>query len=163
MGRQKSLTPNTPCVSRLCWLAETVAALLDCAAYPHGALWKCPGCGRPLGVVLNPKVGEAGAHSPLEISRAIAADQACASAAIFPHFHSASSSSILTRKPRSSRTCHDVNPKASTRPRDRGNLSQQFQDVVGQAAHTEAVRLSPRTVVPSSSGSNGLCSVASAR
>ena len=51
-----------------------------------------------------------------------AADHACAGAARFPHFHSASSSSILTRKPRSSRTCHDVNPKASTRPRDRGNL-----------------------------------------
>ena len=40
---------------------------------------------------------------------------------------------------------------------------QQFQDVVGQAAHAEAVRLSPRTVLPSSSGANGPCSVASAR
>jgi hypothetical protein len=110
------------CLSALL-AAETVAALLDCAAYPRGALWKCPGCGRPLGVVLNPKVGEAGAHSPLEISRAIAADQACAGAAIFPHFHSASSASILTRKPRSSRMCHDVNPKALTPPRNRGNLT----------------------------------------
>ena len=45
----------------------------------------------------------------------------------------------------------------------RASTCQQFQDVVGQAAHAEAVRLSPRTVVPSSSGSNGPCSVASAR
>ena len=37
------------------------------------------------------------------------------------YFHSASSS-IPTRKPRSPSTCHDVNPKALTRPRDRGNL-----------------------------------------
>ena len=45
----------------------------------------------------------------------------------------------------------------------RASTCQQFQDVVGQAAHAVAVRLSPRTVVPSSSGSNGPCSVASAR
>ena len=45
----------------------------------------------------------------------------------------------------------------------RASTCQQFHDVVGQAAHAEAVRLSPRTVVPSSSGSNGPCSVASAR
>ena len=117
--------------TRACWaaellpaplVAETVAALPDCAAYSHGALWKCPACGRPVGVVLNLKVGQAGAHSPLEISRATAADHACAGAARFPHFHSASSS-IPTRKPRSPSTCHDVNPKALTRPRDRGNLS----------------------------------------
>ena len=108
--------------TRACWaaellsaplVAETVAALPDCAAYSHGALWKCPGCGRPVGVVLNLKVGQAGAHSPLEISRATAADHACAGAARFPHFHSASSS-IPTRKPRSPSTCHDVNPKALT-------------------------------------------------
>ena len=30
----------------------------------------------------------------------------------------------------------------------RASTCQQFQDVVGQAAHAEAVRLSPRTVVP---------------
>ncbi len=52
--------------TRACWAAEllsaplvakTVAALPDCAAYSHGALWKCPACGRPVGVVLNLKVG----------------------------------------------------------------------------------------------------------
>ena len=45
----------------------------------------------------------------------------------------------------------------------RASTCQQFQDVVGQAAHAEAVRLSPRIVVSSSSGSNGPYSVASAR
>ena len=34
------------------------------------------------------KVGEAGAPSPLEISRAIVADHACTGAARFPHSHS---------------------------------------------------------------------------
>ena len=42
--------------TRACWaaellpaplVAETVAALPDCAAYSHGALWKCPACGTP--------------------------------------------------------------------------------------------------------------------
>ena len=36
-----------------------------------GALWKCPAWGRPVNIALNLKVGEAGAPSPLEISRAI--------------------------------------------------------------------------------------------
>ena len=53
-----------------------------------GALWKCPGWGRPVNVALNLKVGEAGAPSPLEISRAIVADHACTGAARFPHSHS---------------------------------------------------------------------------
>ena len=59
----------------------------------HPALWTCPACGRPLTVALNPEGGEAGAHRPLEISRASAAAHACAPAARFPQFHSASSSS----------------------------------------------------------------------
>jgi hypothetical protein len=53
-----------------------------------GALWKCPAWGRPVNVELNLKVGEAGAPSPLEISRAIVADHACTGAARFPHSHS---------------------------------------------------------------------------
>ena len=59
------------------------------APYPHGALWKCPAWGRPVNVALNLEVGEAGAPSPLEISRAIVAAHACAGAARFPHSHSA--------------------------------------------------------------------------
>ena len=58
----------------------------------HPALWTCPAWGRPLTVALNPEGGEAGAHRPLEISRASAAAHACAPAARFPQFHSASSS-----------------------------------------------------------------------
>ena len=38
----------------------------------HPAMWTCPACGRPLTVALNPEGGEAGAHRPLEISRASA-------------------------------------------------------------------------------------------
>ena len=113
---------------RACWAAELPSARADAegatacsnrAPYPHGALWKCPAWGRPVNVALNLEAGEAGAPSPLEISRAIAADHACAGAARFPHSHSAHRR-CLTRKPR---TCHDVNPQALTRPRDRGNLS----------------------------------------
>ena len=62
----------------------------------HPALWTCPACGRPLTVALNPEGGEAGAHRPLEISRASAAAHACTPAARFPQFHSASSSSSIT-------------------------------------------------------------------
>ncbi len=62
----------------------------------HPALWTCPACGRPLTVALNPVGGEAGAHRPLEISRASAAAHACAPAARFPQFHSASSSSSIS-------------------------------------------------------------------
>ena len=62
----------------------------------HPALWTCPACGRPLTVALNPEEGEAGAHSPLEILRASATAHACAPAARFPQFHSASSSSSIT-------------------------------------------------------------------
>ena len=60
----------------------------------HRTLWICPARGRPLSVVPTPDVGEAGAHRPLEISRAIAAAHACVGAARFPQLHSASSSSI---------------------------------------------------------------------
>ena len=62
----------------------------------HPALWTCPACGRPLTVALNQEGGEAGAHRPLEISRASAAAHAYAPAARFPQFHSASSSSSIT-------------------------------------------------------------------
>ena len=103
LGRRASLGPR--------WLPKRSPHYRTAQRIPTG---RCGSAGlwTPGRVVLNLKVGEAGAHSPLEISRAIAADHACAGAARFPHFHSASSSSILTRKPRSSRTCHDVNPKA---------------------------------------------------
>ena len=40
-------------------------------------LWKCPARGRPPNLVLDLKVSEAGAHRPLEISRASVADHAC--------------------------------------------------------------------------------------
>ena len=40
-------------------------------------LWKCPARGRPPNLALDLKVSEAGAHRPLEISRAIVADHAC--------------------------------------------------------------------------------------
>ena len=55
----------------------------------HRTLWICPARGRPLSVVPTPDVGEAGAHRPLEISRAIAAAHACVGAARFPQLHSA--------------------------------------------------------------------------
>ena len=42
----------------------------------HGALWNCPARGRPVSVVPNLDVGEAGAHRPLEVSRATAVDHA---------------------------------------------------------------------------------------
>ena len=60
----------------------------------HRTLWICPSRGRPLSVAPTPEVGEAGAHRPLEISRAIVAAHACVGTARFPQLHSASSSSI---------------------------------------------------------------------
>ena len=54
-----------------------------------GALWTCPACGRPVRIVPHPQIGAAGAHRPLEISRAIAAAGACTEAARFPQVHSA--------------------------------------------------------------------------
>ena len=60
----------------------------------HRTLWICPSRGRPLSVAPTPEVGEAGAHRPLEISRAIVAAHACVGAARFPQLYSASSSSI---------------------------------------------------------------------
>ena len=83
---------------RACWGAEFpaapaaargVTACSNRAAYPQGALWKCRAYGRPVNVTLNLEVGEAGAHRPLEISRAIVAAHVCAGAARFPHSHSA--------------------------------------------------------------------------
>ena len=58
----------------------------------RGALWKCPAWGRPVNVALNLQVGEAGAPSPLEISRAIVADHACVRAAKIPTLPQRSSS-----------------------------------------------------------------------
>ena len=52
--------------------------------HPRGALWKCRAYGRPADVALNLKVGEAGAHRPLEISRPIAAAHACAAGREIP-------------------------------------------------------------------------------
>ncbi len=77
---------------RACWVAEFPAApaaaegataCSNRAAYPQGPLWKCRAHGRPVDVALNLKVGEAGVHSPLEISRATAADHARARTARF--------------------------------------------------------------------------------
>ena len=81
----------------------------------HPALWTCPACGRPLTVALNPEGGEAGAHSPLEILRASAAAHACAPAARFPQFHSASSSSITGYEPAS---CQPWQPPVSAGAED---------------------------------------------
>ena len=88
----------------------------------HPALWTCPACGRPLTVALNPEGGEAGAHRPLEISRASAAAHACAPAARFPQFHSASSSSITGYEPAS---CQPWQPPVSAGAEDdEGVISQ---------------------------------------
>ena len=87
------------------------------APYHRRALWTCPAYGRPVRSVLHPQVGDTGAHSPLEISRATAGDQAGAEAARFPQVHSAFLSIYSHGKPR-----HDLNPKALTCPQNRGNL-----------------------------------------
>ena len=88
------------------------------APYRRRALWTCPACGRPVRNGLHPQSRDTGAHSPLEISRATAGDQAGAEAARFPQVHSAFLSIYSHGKPR-----HDLNPKASTCPQNRGNLS----------------------------------------
>ena len=88
----------------------------------HPALWTCPACGRPLTVALNPEGGEAGAHRPLEISRASAAAHACTPAARFPQLHSASSSSITGYEPAS---CQPWQPPVSAGAEDdEGVISQ---------------------------------------
>ena len=98
----------------------------------HPALWTCPACGRPLTVALNPEGGEAGAHRPLEISRASAAAHACAPAARFPQFHSASSS-ITGYEPAS---CQPWQPPVSAGAEDdEGVLSQSASSgICGQVA-----------------------------
>ena len=88
----------------------------------HPALWTCPACGRPLTVALNPEEGEAGAHRPLEISRASTAAHACAPAARFPQFHSASSSSITGYEPASCQPCQP--PVSAGAEDDEGVISQ---------------------------------------
>ena len=88
----------------------------------HPAMWTCPACGRPLTVALNPEGGEAGAHRPLEISRASAAAHACAPAARFPQFHNASSLSIIGYEPAS---CQPWQPPVSAGAEDdEGVISQ---------------------------------------
>ena len=91
----------------------------------HPALWTCPACGRPLTVALNPEGGEAGAHRPLEISRASATANACAPAARFPQFHSASSS-ITGYEPAS---CQPWQPPVSAGAED-------DEGVLSQSEHT---------------------------
>ena len=63
-------------------------------------LWKCPARGRPPTFVLNLKVSEAGAHRPLEISRANAADHARVRGREIPTLPQRSSSIDQHGKPR---------------------------------------------------------------
>ncbi len=63
-------------------------------------LWKCPARGRPPTFPLNLKVSEAGAHRPLEISRATAADHACVRGREIPTLPQRSSSIDQHGKPR---------------------------------------------------------------
>ena len=91
----------------------------------HPALWTCPACGRPLTVALNPEGGEAGAHRPLEISRASAAAHACTPAARFPQFHSASSSSSSSITGYEPASCQPWQPPVSAGAEDdEGVISQ---------------------------------------
>ena len=88
------------------------------APYRRRALWTCPAYGRPVRNGLHPQIGDTGAHSPLEISRATAGDRAGAEAARFPQVHSASLWIYSHGKPR-----YELNPKASICPQNRGNLT----------------------------------------
>ena len=101
------------------------------AAYPRRALWTCPAYGRPVRNGLHPQIGDTGAHSPLEISRATAGDRAGAEAARFPQFHSASLWIYSHGKPR-----HDLNPKASICPQNRGNLRRRTRGHDSQPEYT---------------------------
>ena len=94
----------------------------------HPAMWTCPACGRPLTVALNPEGGEAGAHRPLEISRASAAAHACAPAARFPQFHNASSLSIIGYEPAS---CQPWQPPVSA-----GAGAEDDEGVISQSEYT---------------------------
>ena len=109
----------------------------------HPALWTCPACGRPLTVALNPEGGEAGAHRPLEISRASAAAHACTPAARFPQLHSASSSSITGYEPAS---CQPWQPPVSAGAEDdEGVISQSEYTLTKPSScpnHRDHVRLS---------------------
>ncbi len=135
----------------------------------HPAMWTCPACGRPLTVALNPEGGEAGAHRPLEISRASAAAHACAPAARFPQFHNASSSSITGYEPAS---CQPWQPPVSAGAEDdEGVISQSEYTLTKPSScpnHRDHVRLrfrmtgstpirqpltSPSLVAPSAPGS----------
>ena len=90
----------------------------------HPAMWTCPACGRPLTVALNP---EAGAHRPLEISRASAAAHACAPAARFPQFHNASSLSIIDEPA----SCQPWQPPVSA-----GAGAEDDEGVISQSEYT---------------------------
>ena len=65
---------------------------------PHtvsgGGTVDLPGCGRPRSVASNPKVGEAGAHSPWKSRGRSLPLVPAVPAARFPQAHSASSSSV---------------------------------------------------------------------
>ena len=117
----------------------------------HPALWTCPACGRPLTVALNPEGGEAGAHRPLEISRASAAAHACAPAARFPQFHSASSSSSITGYEPAS--CQPWQPPVSAGAEDdEGVISQSEYTLTKPSScpnHRDHVRPAPATRLPS--------------
>ena len=114
----------------------------------HPAMWTCPACGRPLTVALNPEGGEAGAHRPLEISRASAAAHACAPAARFPQFHNASSSSITGYEPAS---CQPWQPPVSAGAEDdEGVISQSEYTLTKPSScpnHLLEVRLAVGTVL----------------
>ena len=115
----------------------------------HPAMWTCPACGRPLTVALNPEGGEAGAHRPLEISRASAAAHACAPAARFPQFHNASSSSITGYEPAS---CQPWQPPVSAGAEDdEGVISQSEYTLTKPSScpnHRDHVRSSPDRGLP---------------
>ena len=120
----------------------------------HPAMWTCPACGRPLTVALNPEGGEAGAHRPLEISRASAAAHACAPAARFPQFHNASSLSIIGYEPAS---CQPWQPPVSA-----GAGAEDDEGVISQSEYTLTKPSScpnhrDHVIYPQSSGPPTLC------
>ncbi len=112
----------------------------------HPAMWTCPACGRPLTVALNPEGGEAGAHRPLEISRASAAAHACAPAARFPQFHNASSSSITGYEPAS---CQPWQPPVSAGAEDDEGVISQSEYTLTKPSSCPNHRDHVRRTVPS--------------
>ena len=80
-----------------------------------------PGLWTPAGRRAASQIGAAGAHRPLEISRAIAAAGACTEAARFPQVHSAFLVDDSHANP-SIRGPVMMGTQALTCPRNRGNL-----------------------------------------